>query len=85
MGIHDKRKFHLICWENISKPKNEGGLGFHCLHTLNQAFMMKLTWSMITRLDKLWVKFFRTKYSYYKEQTFLYHCAIRVWRSITKV
>jgi hypothetical protein len=59
----DHRKTHLISWEQICRPKEEGGLGFKNLEWLNSAYMMKLAWQLITCQDKLWVKVMRAKYS----------------------
>lgn len=57
------RRCHLIAWDSLCKPKDEGGLGFHNLRTLNKAHMMKLVWSMISNPDKLWVRIMKAKYS----------------------
>ncbi|CAN1800109.1 Putative ribonuclease H protein At1g65750 [Linum perenne] len=50
-----ERKVHLISWENVCKPKDQGGLGLRSAHELNQAFLMKLTWGMLKKPSKLWV------------------------------
>lgn len=56
------KKCHLVAWDRICKPKEEGGLGFRNLRNLNKAHMMKLAWELITCPDKLWVKIVKAKY-----------------------
>lgn len=59
----DARKCHLINWETICRPKDEGGLGFRSLSLLNQAYMMKLAWGLVATPSKFWVRVLRAKYS----------------------
>lgn len=59
----DARKCHLVAWDKICAPKEDGGLGFRNLQTLNKAHMMKLSWSLITDRNKLWVQVMKAKYS----------------------
>ncbi|KAK7275172.1 hypothetical protein RIF29_16281 [Crotalaria pallida] len=44
-----------ICQEN-------GGLGFRNLKAVNEAYMMKLAWSLISKPDVLWAKVLSSKY-----------------------
>lgn len=57
----NQRKCHLVSWEKICKPKEDGGLGFRNLRVLNRAYMMKLAW----HLEKLCVKIMRAKYDFH--------------------
>lgn len=59
----DKKKSHLVAWEKLCYPKDDGGLGFHNLKVLNEAHMMKLAWNMISQPNKLWGKIMSAKYS----------------------
>ncbi|KAL0287048.1 UNVERIFIED_CONTAM: putative ribonuclease H protein [Sesamum radiatum] len=45
-----------VSWEQICKPKEEGGLGFRTIITMNQALMLKHLWRLI-QLDRssIWV------------------------------
>lgn len=46
----------------MQKKKKHGGLGFKKLDVMNHALLMKLTWEIVSNLDKLWVKVFCSKY-----------------------
>nr|KYP56435.1 Putative ribonuclease H protein At1g65750 family [Cajanus cajan] len=56
------RKIHAISWKTICMPKDQGGLGLRSMRTVNNSFMMKNGWSLITEPNKLWVKVIRSKY-----------------------
>lgn len=53
---------HWVFWEKISRPKKEGGVGFHNLCMLNRAYMHKLALKMVADPDKHWVHVMRAKY-----------------------
>ncbi|GAU10423.1 hypothetical protein TSUD_421820 [Trifolium subterraneum] len=57
----NQRKCHLVSWEKICRPKEEGGLGFKNLRMLNQAYIHKLAWQMVAEPNKLWVQVMRAK------------------------
>ena len=54
-------KIHLINWNTICKPKEEGGLGIRKMEAMNKAFIMKLAWGMLQE-NSLWVQFLKDKY-----------------------
>ncbi|CAN1193208.1 Putative ribonuclease H protein At1g65750 [Linum perenne] len=56
------RKLHNVNWETVCKPKSLGGLGLRSARELNQAFLMKVAWGIITRPDELWAKVLVSKY-----------------------
>nr|KYP69874.1 Retrovirus-related Pol polyprotein LINE-1 [Cajanus cajan] len=47
------RKIHAISWKTICMPKDQGGLGLRSMRTVNNSFMMKNGWSLITEPNKL--------------------------------
>ena len=51
----NRRKIHLVSWEHICKPKEEGGLGFQTARAMNKAYLMKLAWGLTSQPDSLWV------------------------------
>ena len=61
-GSENNRKISLVAWDEVCKPKKNGGLGIRKAKHQNQAFMMKLGWKLVTRRDDFWVKVVRDKY-----------------------
>ncbi|PKA50162.1 Putative ribonuclease H protein [Apostasia shenzhenica] len=53
---------HLVAWEHVTKPKNAGGLGIHCLEEWRSILMAKLASNFLSNADTLWVKCFQDKY-----------------------
>lgn len=51
-----------INWDYICNPKYLGGLGFRNLHILNNAFLLKLAWRLLTDTKSLWAKTIKGKY-----------------------
>lgn len=42
----EKKKLHLVGWNKIIKPKEEGGLGIQAARAKNIAILAKLNWRM---------------------------------------
>ncbi|KAK7282263.1 hypothetical protein RIF29_10909 [Crotalaria pallida] len=61
-STNERRKCHLVSWEVICSPKEKGGLGFRNLKSVNEAYMMKLAWNMISNPNALWSKVLTSKY-----------------------
>lgn len=53
---------HLVAWENVTKPKKEGGLGIRSMRQSNSAFMAKLGWRVLSEPQSLWSRVLRAKY-----------------------
>jgi hypothetical protein len=45
---------HLVGWYVYCFPKKDGGLGIKRPNHMNDAFLMKMLWNLITKLDDLW-------------------------------
>ena len=43
-GSNDTKKYHLVKWEEVCKPKDMGGLGIHNLALMNKALLCKWWW-----------------------------------------
>ena len=43
-GGGTKKKYHLVKWVNITKPKDKGGLGIKDLRTMNISLLCKWWW-----------------------------------------
>ena len=81
------RKIHWVGWQKVTKPKEEGGLGFQTVKGRNTALLAKLNWRFHSEQDALWTHVLRRK-----------HCSLRrinspnpnklpcsqVWRGIKK-
>ncbi|CAN1173743.1 Putative ribonuclease H protein At1g65750 [Linum perenne] len=61
-GSLTKSKVHLLAWDSICRPKDQGGLGLRKARELNQAYLMKLGWTILNSPDKLWVQVMTNKY-----------------------
>ncbi|KAL4373766.1 hypothetical protein AHAS_Ahas05G0114600 [Arachis hypogaea] len=46
---------HAVSWELLCKHPELGGLGFRKLSCMNDAFIMKTLWKVLTEPDELWV------------------------------
>ncbi|XP_019157963.1 PREDICTED: uncharacterized protein LOC109154684 [Ipomoea nil] len=58
----DKKKIHLVNWDEVCQPRDSGGLGLRKASHFNDALLAKLAWQMCGNSDKLWVKVMRDKY-----------------------
>ncbi|CAN1156116.1 Putative ribonuclease H protein At1g65750 [Linum perenne] len=58
----EERKVHLISWDRICLPKNQGGLGIRSARTLNRAYMVKLAFRFFKEHEPLWVQVLQSKY-----------------------
>lgn len=43
-GRNNSKKFHLVKWSSLCKPKSDVGLGFKPLKLMNQALLGKWLW-----------------------------------------
>lgn len=52
LGYSDEGKgSHLIGWDKLCKPRNEGGVGLRNARTMNYFLLMKVGWGLISRRD----------------------------------
>ncbi|WMV41678.1 hypothetical protein MTR67_035063 [Solanum verrucosum] len=84
-GNEDKKKFHLVKWEEVIKNKKEGGLGIRNMKKQNKSLMLKWLWKFMTGENMLWREVIRAKYEMEnrwmtKMVTTPYGCGS--WRSI---
>uniref|UniRef100_A0A2N9ET81 Reverse transcriptase domain-containing protein n=2 Tax=Fagus sylvatica TaxID=28930 RepID=A0A2N9ET81_FAGSY len=54
--------FAPMAWRKLCTPKSEGGLGFRSFWSLNQTFLAKLAWWILSKKDSLCVKLLLSKY-----------------------
>ena len=55
-----KRKVHLVSWDDIFKPKDQGGLGFRKRAEMNKASLVG--WRFFMEKDRLWTIVLHNKY-----------------------
>eukprot|EP00253_Pinus_taeda_P035275 PITA_35275 len=59
----EKRKWYLVSWDKLCKPKAHGGLGLHDPETLNRVLGAELWWSWLKELATPWAKLWKHKYA----------------------
>ncbi|XP_054801529.1 uncharacterized protein LOC129305554 [Prosopis cineraria] len=58
----ERKKIHLVAWDEVCRPKRNGGLGLRHTHLQNKAFMMKAGWGFIHNKEALWARVIISKY-----------------------
>jgi len=61
-GNEDKKKYHLVKWEDLSVNKKAGGLSIRNMKKQNQSLMMKWLWKFATEEGMLWIEAILAKY-----------------------
>eukprot|EP00253_Pinus_taeda_P017321 PITA_17321 len=59
----EKKKWALVAWDKLCKPKTHGGLGLHDPNTLNKVLGAKLWWRWLNETRNPWVKLWKQKYA----------------------
>ena len=60
-GDKDKKKYHLVKWETVCMPKEQGGLGILDLELMNISLISKWLWKLFNE-DGLWQQILTSKY-----------------------
>jgi len=75
---------HWMKWDNLTKPKNKGGMGFRDLRCFNLAMLGKQGWRLLTRADSLCARVLKGRY--FHDSDFLHarrkKHASSTWRAI---
>jgi hypothetical protein len=45
-GGHNSRKYHLVDWDTVCLPKDQGGLGVLDLRVMNICLLAKWLWNL---------------------------------------
>jgi hypothetical protein len=59
---HDRRNIHWTSWENLTKSKYQGGMGFKDLKLFNQALLARQAWRLIAFPNSLCARLMKAKY-----------------------
>jgi len=59
----EKKKWALVAWYKICKPKSHGGLGLHDPETLNKVSRVKLWYKWLKESATPWAKLWKQKYA----------------------
>jgi len=59
----EKKKWALVAWDRLCKPKTHGGLGLHDPETLNTVLGEKLWWRWLKETRNPWAKLWKQKYA----------------------
>ena len=65
----EKRRMHLVGWNKVIRPIEEGGLGIQAARAKNIALLAKLNWRLYQEKDALWAKVILRKYCSISRQT----------------
>lgn len=58
----ERKRIHLVRWEEICKPKKWGRLGLQSAYEMNKSLLAKLGWQFLTEPDAAWVRVLEAKY-----------------------
>lgn len=62
-GIEERKRLHLISWEEVCRPKRMGGLGIRKIRKFNQALLSKHLWNLLLKRIG-WSRIYFSKYIY---------------------
>ncbi|CAA7016725.1 unnamed protein product [Microthlaspi erraticum] len=84
----NQRRQHLVAWDKICSPKDDGGLGIRKAQDMNKAVVAKLGWRLLQDQTSLWARVLRGKYKVHdvREATWFNTKGnwSSTWRSILK-
>lgn len=61
-GSSIEKRAHLVRWDLITKPKENGGLGIDKIKITNEALLAKWIWRFFEEPDSLWRNVIKAKY-----------------------
>jgi hypothetical protein len=61
-GVSNRRKINWVKWEEVCKPKKEGGLGVRDLRLTNLSLLAKWRWKLLQPEEEFWKSIVSAKY-----------------------
>jgi hypothetical protein len=61
-NMDDEHKAHWVSWQDMMKPKSEGGLGFKDIHIFNLSMLARQGWRLLQAPESLCARVLRAKY-----------------------
>ena len=62
IGYKEAKEFPLVAWDEVCRPKSEGGLGIRMNEDVNKATITKLGWRIFMNKDSSWARIMMDKY-----------------------
>jgi hypothetical protein len=62
-GAENKKKWALVAWEKVCRPKGKGGLGLQDPQVTNEAYGEKLWWRWVKDKSVPWENLWKAKYA----------------------
>eukprot|EP00268_Persea_americana_P012101 TRINITY_DN15081_c1_g5_i2.p1 TRINITY_DN15081_c1_g5~~TRINITY_DN15081_c1_g5_i2.p1 ORF type:complete len:110 (-),score=15.04 TRINITY_DN15081_c1_g5_i2:571-900(-) len=84
-GRSSRKKFHLVDWASVCKPKSEGGLGIRPLRETNRALQGKWLWRLGNESEGLWRDILLAKYGGSRDGWDFHYASYRssnIWKGI---
>ncbi|MCH96537.1 LINE-1 reverse transcriptase like, partial [Trifolium medium] len=63
-GLAKRRKISWVKWDDVCKPKIEGGLGIRDLRVVNKSLLAKWRWRLLMDEDEVWKDVIIAKYGH---------------------
>lgn len=58
----DRRKVHWVKWDELTRSKIEGGMGFRDLALYNDSLLARQAWLLLKNQDSLFYKVFKARF-----------------------
>jgi hypothetical protein len=81
-----KKKYHLVKWEKLNRPRKKGGLGIQDIRKMNQSLLCRWWWKL-EKKEGMWQKLVEKKYVMQSSITRLKYKPTNssVWNNLLKV
>lgn len=79
-STNETKKVHYMSWKNITKTKEEGGVGLKTPNTKNMTTLSNLAWRLLTNPTATWSRLLIFKYANNKSKG----NTSSIWKSILK-